>query len=240
LKPQTAGGKKQSTVSELLYQDLGSTDYLTALALQEQFVVAKQQNSSPDMLLFVEHPHVYTLGRGGNEANVLAPDDVPVIWTSRGGDVTYHGPGQLVVYPIVDLRSRLRKDVHRYVRNLELAAIHTLQDFGLSGTRRPPFTGIWIGDKKIAAIGVAVRRCITFHGLALNVNTDLTYFKRIVACGLTWADVTSMARELCADQNLAAVRDRFLENFAEVFGYCDIKNRTETTGDLNALNNLSD
>jgi lipoate-protein ligase B len=240
LKPQTAGGKKQSTVSELLYQDLGSTDYLTALALQEQFVVAKQQNSSPDILLFVEHPHVYTLGRGGNEANVLAPDDVPVIWTSRGGDVTYHGPGQLVVYPIVDLRSRLRKDVHRYVRNLELAAIHTLQDFGLSGTRRPPFTGIWIGDKKIAAIGVAVRRCITFHGLALNVNTDLTYFKRIVACGLTWADVTSMARELCADQNLAAVRDRFLENFAEVFGYCDIKNRTETTGDLNALNNLSD
>jgi len=240
LKPQTAGGKKQSTVSELLYQDLGSTDYLTALALQEQFVVAKQQNSSPDILLFVEHPHVYTLGRGGNETNVLAHGEVPVIRTSRGGDVTYHGPGQLVVYPIIDLRSRLRKDVHRYVRNLELAAIHTLRDFGLSSARRPPFTGIWIGDKKIAAIGVAVRRCITFHGLALNVSTDLAYFKRIVPCGLTWADVTSMAQELAAVQNFAAVQDRFLENFAEVFGYCDIKEWTEPTSDLNALNNLDD
>lgn len=225
-------------MSELLYQDLGSTDYPTALALQEQFVVAKQQNSSPDILLFVEHPHVYTLGRGGKQANVLAPGDVPVIWTSRGGDVTYHGPGQLVVYPIVDLRSRLRKDVHRYVRNLELAAIHTLQDFGLSGTRRPPFTGIWIGDKKIAAIGVAVRRCITFHGLALNVSTDLAYFKRIVACGLTWADVTSMARELDADQDLSAIRDRFLHNFAAIFGYDLTKQifSERHSGDWNGLN----
>jgi lipoyl(octanoyl) transferase len=219
LKPRTAGGKKQSTVSELFYQDLGSTDYLTAVALQEQFVVGKQQNFSADILLFVEHPHVYTLGRGGNQANVLAPEDVPVIRTSRGGDVTYHGPGQLVVYPIIDLRSKLRKDVHRYVRNLELAAIETLRDFGLTGGRRPPFTGIWIGDSKIAAIGVAVRRCITFHGLALNVTTDLAYFRRIVPCGLKWADVTSMARELGADQDLSAVRDRFLHHFAEIFGY---------------------
>ena len=167
---------------------LAQSDYLTALALQEQFVVAKQQNSSPDILLFVEHPHVYTLGRGGKQANVLEPGDVPVIRTSRGGDVTYHGPGQVVVYPIIDLRSKLRKDVHRYVRNLESTAIQTLRDFGLSGARRPPFTGIWIDDKKIAAIGVAVRRCITFHGLALNVSTDLAYFKRIVPCGLTWAE----------------------------------------------------
>ena len=219
MKQSATGGKKQSTVSELLYRDLGSTDYLTALALQEEFVVGKQQSSSPDILLLVEHPHVYTLGRGGNEANVLAPEDVPVIRTSRGGDVTYHGPGQLVVYPIIDLRSKLRKDVHRYVRNLELAAIQTVQNFGLSGTRRPPFTGIWIDNKKISAIGVAVRRCITFHGLALNVNTDLAYFKRIVPCGLKWADVTSMARELGADQELSAVRDRFLHHFAEIFGY---------------------
>lgn len=235
LKPQTAGGKKQSTVSELIYQDLGSTDYLTALALQEQFVVAKQQNSSPDILLFVEHPHVYTLGRGGKETNVLAPGDVPVIWTSRGGDVTYHGPGQLVVYPIIDLRSKLRKDVHRYVRNLEFTAIQTLRDYGLSGARRPPFTGIWIGDKKIAAIGVAVRRCITFHGLALNVNTDLTYFKRIVPCGLAWADVTSVARELGADQNFATVRDRFLYNFANVFGYSNIEAKIDLSSGTDQL-----
>ena len=225
-------------MSALLYQDLGSTDYLTALALQEQFVVGKQQNSSPDILLFVEHPHIYTLGRGGNEANVLAPEGVPVIRTSRGGDVTYHGPGQLVVYPIIDLRSRLRKDVHRYVRNLEMTAIHTLRDFGLIGARRPPFTGIWIANKKIAAIGVAVRRCITFHGLALNVTTDLAYFKRIVPCGLTWADVTSMARELSADQNVAAVRHRFLHNFAEIFGYDPIEQLLSTSEscDSNDLN----
>ncbi len=152
-------------------------DYLAALALQERLVESKRRESSGDILLFVEHPHVYTLGRGGKESNVLAPEEVPVIRTSRGGDVTYHGPGQLVVYPIIDLRSKLRKDVHRYVRNLELSAIRTLKDFGLAGTRRPPFTGIWIGDKKIAAIGVAVRRSITFHGLALNVNPDLKLFQ---------------------------------------------------------------
>lgn len=226
-------------MSELLYQDLGSTDYLSALALQEQFLVGKQQNSSADILLFVEHPHVYTLGRGGNQANVLAPEDVPVVRTSRGGDVTYHGPGQLVVYPIIDLRSRLRKDVHRYVRNLEMTAIQTLRDFGLSGVRRPPFTGIWIADKKIAAIGVAVRRCITFHGLALNVNTDLAYFKRIVPCGLTWADVTSMARELGASQNFAAVRDRFLHNFADVFGYASVEQAGERRSKIEDRHPLS-
>jgi lipoate-protein ligase B len=206
----------------LLYRNLGRLDYLSAVELQERLVARKQVESLPDVLLFVEHPHVYTLGRGGKESNVLGPAEVPVIRTNRGGDVTYHGPGQMVVYPIIDLRSKLRKDVHRYVRNLELSAIRTLKDFGLAGTRRPPFTGIWIGDKKIAAIGVAVRRCITFHGLALNVNTDLEYFKRIIPCGLTWADVTSMANELGTDQNFAAVRDRFLHNFAEVFGYVDI------------------
>jgi lipoyl(octanoyl) transferase len=136
--------------------------------------------------------------------------------------VTYHGPGQLVAYPIIDLRSKLRKDVHRYVRNLELSAIRTLHEFGLTASRRPPYTGIWIGDKKIAAIGVAVRRCITFHGLALNVNTDLDYFKRIIPCGLSWADVTSMAEELGEAQDLKLVRESFLRQFAQVFGYDSI------------------
>lgn len=205
----------------LLYRNLGRMDYLAALQLQEQLVQRKQLEPSADILLFVEHPHVYTLGRGGNEANVLAPQEVPVLRTGRGGDVTYHGPGQLVVYPIIDLRSKLRKDVHRYVRNLELSAIRTLRDFALNSARRPPYTGIWINDRKIAAIGVAVRRSITFHGLALNVNTDLSYFKRIVPCGLAWADVTSMQRELGAEPNLADVRERFLLNFTEIFGYDD-------------------
>jgi lipoate-protein ligase B len=212
---------------ELIYQNLRSLDYLAALALQEQLVERKHREPYPDMLLFVEHPHVYTLGRGGDEANVLAPQEIPVYRTSRGGDVTYHGPGQMVVYPIIDLRSKLRKDVHRYVRNLEMTAIRTLKDFNLNGMRKPPYTGIWIGDKKIAAIGVAVRRCVTFHGLALNVNTDLSYFSRIVPCGLAWADVTSMARELGAEQSAGRVRDTFLGHFAELFSYTDIKEGRE-------------
>ena len=218
-------------MAELVYKDLGRLDYLAALALQENLVALKQREDSPDILLFVEHPHVYTLGRGGQASNVLAPEDVPVYRTSRGGDVTYHGPGQLVVYPIIDLRSKLRKDVHRYLRNLETSAIRTLADFGLEGTRRPPFTGIWIGDRKIAAIGVAVRRCITYHGLALNVNTDLSYFKRIVPCGLAWADVTSMAEELGEEQSAERVKAGFLDHFAELFGYFDIQE---------GLNNLQD
>jgi lipoyl(octanoyl) transferase len=217
-------------MATLLYKDLGRLDYLAALAVQEQLVALKQREPFPDVLLLVEHPHVYTLGRGGNAANVLAPEEVPVIRTSRGGDVTYHGPGQLVVYPIIDLRSKLRRDVHRYLRNLEMSAIQTLADFGLAAVRRPPYTGIWIDDRKIAAIGVAVRRSITFHGLALNVNTDLSYFNRIVPCGLAWADVTSMAQELGDDQSLEQVKVSFLNHFAETFGYSDMKEGLE---DLN-------
>jgi len=210
-------------MAELLYTDLGRMDYPAALALQERIVELKQREPLADVILFVEHPHVYTLGRGGKASNVLLPQEVPVMRTSRGGDVTYHGPGQLVVYPLIDLRSKLRKDVHRYLRNLELSAMRTLTDFGVEGIRRPPYTGIWVDNRKIAAIGIAVRRCITFHGLALNVNTDLSYFNRIIPCGLSWADITSMARELGAEQNLVEVGDRFLNHFAELFGYSKIE-----------------
>jgi lipoate-protein ligase B len=206
----------------LIYKNLGELDYLKAVEIQEKLVEFKQRERSSDILLFVEHPHVYTLGRGGKESNVLRAEEVPVHRTSRGGDVTYHGPGQLVVYPLVDLRSKLRKDVHRHLRNLEAAARRTLRDFGLEGTRRPPYTGIWIGDKKIAAIGLAVRRGVTFHGLALNVNTDLSYFDRIIPCGLAWAAVTSMSKELGAEQSQSEVRESFLGHFAEVFGYSNI------------------
>jgi lipoate-protein ligase B len=210
-------------MAELVYKYLGRMDYLAALRLQESLVELKQREALPDILMLVEHPHVYTLGRGGQAANVLAPQDVPVYRTSRGGDVTYHGPGQLVAYPLIDLRSKLRKAVHRYLKNLEMAAISALDDFGLQGVRRPPYTGIWIGDNKIAAVGVAARRGITFHGLALNVNTDLTYFNRIIPCGLNWADVTSMAKELGAEQSLDHVREAFLCHFAEQFGYSDVQ-----------------
>ncbi len=192
-------------MNELFYKDLGRMDYLAALKLQKGILERKQRDASADVLLFVEHPHVYTLGRSGREVNVLDAREVPVIGTSRGGDVTYHGPGQMIVYPIIDLRSKLRKEVHRYLLNLEMSAIRTLNDFSLDGVRRPPYTGIWIDNRKIASIGIAVRRGITFHGLALNVNTDLSYFKRIIPCGLSWADVTSMARELGEEQEQSKV-----------------------------------
>ena len=221
--------KNVPQMSTLLFKNIGRLDYLAAVQLQERLVSSKQQESLADILLLGEHPHVYTLGRGGNATNLLAPQEIPVHRTSRGGDVTYHGPGQLVVYPIVDLRSKLRKDVHRYVRNLEQSAILTLADFGITTTRRPPYTGIWIDDRKIAAIGVAVRRAITYHGLALNVNTDLAYFQRIIPCGLAWADVTSMRRELGAAQSMERVKESFLHHFAEVFGYSDIQ-RAEDGG----------
>ena len=207
----------------LAYKDLGQIDYLAALELQHRLVQIKQHEPSPDILLFLEHPHVYTIGRGGNLSNVLSLQDVPLYRTNRGGDVTYHGPGQMVVYPIVDLRSKLRRAVHQYLRNLELAIIGTLKDFGLAGIRRPPYTGIWVGDKKIAAIGIAVRRSIAFHGLALNVNPDLSYFTRIIPCGLAWADVTSMSEELGTEPTLSDVRKRFLRHFADLFGYSDIR-----------------
>jgi lipoyl(octanoyl) transferase len=229
-------GKQMST---LLVKNTGRLEYLAAVQLQERLVSFKQQASLTDILLLVEHPHVYTLGRGGSDANLLAPREIPVHRTSRGGDVTYHGPGQLIVYPIIDLRSKLRKDVHRYVRNLEQSAILTLAEFGITTARRPPYTGIWIDDRKIAAIGVAVRRAITYHGLALNVNTDLGYFQRIIPCGLAWAEVTSMHKELGVEQSLGEVRERFLHHFAEIFGYQGIIEDTEQSADLNGLNDLN-
>jgi lipoate-protein ligase B len=206
-------------MSTLVFKDLGVMDYGAALSLQERLIESKRGEDFPDVLLFVEHPHVITLGRGGKESNVVNSGDVPVYRSSRGGDVTYHGPGQMVVYPIIDLKSKLRKDVHRYLRYLEQAAIRTLASCGIDAERNPPWTGIWIGKKKIAAIGVAVRRGITYHGLALNVNTDLTYFQRIVPCGLSWSEVTSMQKEIGKELPLAEVKSTFLRHFARQFGY---------------------
>jgi lipoate-protein ligase B len=228
-------------MAQLHYKDLGCLDFLEALSWQERLLELKQRECTSDILLLVEHPHVYTLGRGGKESNVLAPQDVPVHRTSRGGDVTYHGPGQLVIYPIVDLRSKLRKDVHRYVRNLERTAIETLRDFKLVSSRRAPYTGIWIEDRKIAAVGLAVRRGITYHGLALNVNTELSYFDRIIPCGLTWAEVTSMARELGTEQNAERVKESFIGHFADLLGYDDVKRGWEEFGShITALASRSD
>lgn len=207
----------------LLVTDLGRMDYLAALSLQERLLELKQRQGSADILLLVEHPHVFTLGRSGKESNVLSPGDVPVLRTSRGGDVTYHGPGQLVAYPILDLNSTLRKDVHRYLRNLELATIDTLASFGLVAGRKPPWTGVWIDNRKIASIGVAVRKRITYHGVALNVSPDLSYFNRIVPCGLSWAEVTSIRKELGSEISMEHAKQEFVHNFVTQFGFEELK-----------------
>ena len=208
-------------MSTLIFKDLGATGYRAALAIQESLVERKED--LPDILLFVEHPHVITIGRGGKESNIVDPGEVPVYRTNRGGDATYHGPGQMVVYPILDLKSRLRRDVHRYLRYLEKATIRTLKSFDIEAERNPPWTGVWIGKKKIASIGVAVRRGITYHGLALNVKTDLPYFDRIIPCGLGWAEVTSMEKEVAKDLPMEQVKEIFLGHFVRQFGYEDTK-----------------
>jgi len=172
-------------------------DYGRALELQQRVAARRKQGLVPDHLLLLEHPHVITLGRNGHMENLLASDEtlgragIAFYSTDRGGDVTYHGPGQLVGYPILDLRE-WKRDVGAYVRAVEQTIIDTLADYGIAGGRIPKLTGVWVGERKIAAIGVHLSRWVTSHGFALNVSTDLSYFQYIVPCGLT-RPVTSMA-----------------------------------------------
>jgi lipoate-protein ligase B len=184
---------------------LGRIDYERAYNLQNALVAARQADEIGDLLLLMEHPHVYTLGRGANEDFLLAPPPgVPVFRVSRGGQVTYHGPGQLIAYPIMALEGAAR-DVHLYLRKLENAVIKTLALCGIEAARREKLTGVWVGARKIASIGVGIRRWITLHGLALNINCDLRFFDWIVPCGIAGCRMTSIAREGRSEANLAAV-----------------------------------
>lgn len=210
-------------MQSLLVRDLGQLEYLTALSYQQGLLKQKQEGRLSDVLLLVEHPHVFTLGVGGKEKNLLVPGNIPFHRASRGGDITYHGPGQLVIYPLVDLKSKVSRGIHLYLEKLELVLIHTLKEFGISAERRPRWTGVWIGTKKIAAIGIAVRKGITFHGAALNVNPDLSYFDRIIPCGLPWAQATSIERELGKEVDLVRVKKVFIECFTRRFQYTEIE-----------------
>jgi lipoyl(octanoyl) transferase len=194
--------------------DLGAAPYREVWARQLELVARRQRGEAADTLLLVEHPHVFTLGRRRDAAtNVLAPGDVEVIEIERGGDVTYHGPGQIVAYPIVLLGDGER-DLHRYLRNLEEAVIATCARFGLAADREPGKTGVWCGPaerrRKLCSMGIACRRWVTFHGLALNVTTDLSYFGRINPCGFQASVMTSMAEQLGA-ADLAATRRALVE-----------------------------
>jgi len=202
--------------------DLGLADYAATWQQQLDLVAARQRGEAPDTLLLVEHPHVITLGRAQKaRANVVAAGDVPVVEVERGGDVTYHGPGQLVAYPILQLEEG-EKDLHRFLRNLEEAMMRTLADVGLAGaTRRAGATGVWIGDeaaRKIASIGIACRKWVTFHGLALNVATDLSYFGRINPCGFEASVMTSASREAGRAIGVADVKPLLAARLGETLG----------------------
>jgi lipoyl(octanoyl) transferase len=203
---------------------LGRVPYDEALAMQRALVDDRRAGRVGDLLLFVEHPHVLTLGVRGDggrshilaSADVLASRGVDVRETGRGGDVTYHGPGQIVGYPIIDLKPD-RCDVHRYVRDLEEALIRTARDYGIEAERVAGLTGVWVGREKLAAIGVRISRWITSHGFALNVATDLDYFSLIVPCGIADRGVTSLERLLGRAVDPLEVQDRLADHFAGVF-----------------------
>ena len=201
-------------------RQLGRLDYPAALQLQQRLAAERKQGLIPDQLLLLEHPHVITLGRNGHLENLLASDDIlaragiAFYPTDRGGDVTYHGPGQLVGYPILDLRD-WQRDVGAYVRAVEETIIVTLAEYGIEAGRIPKLTGVWVGERKIAAIGVHLSRWVTSHGFALNVSTDLSYFQYIVPCGLT-RPVTSMAA-LGVRASLDQVGARIAVHFARIF-----------------------
>jgi lipoyl(octanoyl) transferase len=201
---------------------LGRVAYAEALALQKQLETVVISQRSDDYLLLLEHPHTFTIGRRSTNDGVLATAEilrklgVEVYETDRGGKVTYHGLGQIVGYPIISL-SPDREDVHKYVRDIEEVLIRTISDFGIDTFRIEGLTGVHTSQGKIAAIGVHIKRWVTTHGFALNVNTDLSYYNWIIAC--EGEPVTSMSRLLDRDLDLAEVEDRIEENFKNVFGY---------------------
>jgi len=204
----------------LLVQRLGRIDYEKALAVQKEIELLVKTHQQSDTLLLLEHPHTLTIGRRGDSSSVLLNEEelrarnVTLFETNRGGKVTYHGIGQVVGYPIINL-SPEREDVHRYVRDLEEVLIRTMSDFGIDSFRIEGLTGVHTSRGKIAAIGVHIARWVTTHGFALNVNTDLSYFDLIIAC--EGEPVTSMETLLGDTTELGSVEDRLIENFASVF-----------------------
>ena len=204
-------------------QQLGRMDYCEALQLQHQNAARRKAGTIPDTLLLLEHPHVYTFGRNANKEHLLVSRQfltklgAEVFDTDRGGDVTYHGPGQLVGYPILDL-TQYRRDIAWYMRSLEEVMIGVAAGFAVRATRLNGATGVWVGNEKLVAMGVHISRWVTSHGFAFNVNTDMRYFEHIVPCGLRGKGVTSLQRLLGEPVKMEAVVQRVIEEFGRVFG----------------------
>jgi lipoyl(octanoyl) transferase len=223
---------------EVQVQDLGFRDYKETWDYQEglfaQIIGEKQENrksetpqQTSNYFLFVEHPHVFTLGKSGNASNLLVNQDIlrergaTFYHINRGGDITYHGPGQIVGYPILDLENFFT-DIHKYLRLLEQMVIDTLAEYGIAGERSPGETGVWLdvgtpNARKMCAMGVRASRWVTMHGFALNVNADLSYFDLMIPCGIKGKGVTSLSKELGRPVAMAEVREKLLSHFARHF-----------------------
>jgi len=205
-----------------LVYDLGLVDYHKGLLLQERLLNSRKCGAISDVLLLLQHPSVFTLGRSGIVGNIIVPaetlvrEGIPVFHTNRGGDITYHGPGQLVGYPILNLRED-GLTVHQYVWNLEEIVIRTLADFGLGGQRISGRRGVWVGRQKICALGLRISREVSMHGFALNVNTNLKYFTYIIPCGITGVSITSVSKLLGHEVEIGEIQENLLRHFSQVF-----------------------
>ena len=204
------------------YLDMGFMHYEEALLVQEKCVKYRSKNQTPDILILLEHYSVLTLGMNGKEENIIAYDQlkekgIKFVRTTRGGDVTYHGPGQLVCYPIIDLKNHYQ-DGHWFINILEEIVIQLLSEYAINAERKKGFPGVWVGEKKIAAIGISVNdQWITMHGIALNVTTNLEFFKMINPCGITDKSVTSISKILKQDIAMSEIKEKFVYYFTNLF-----------------------
>jgi len=202
--------------------DLGLIDYREGLLLQEKLLNSRKSGAIADVLLLLQHPSVFTIGRSGIVENIIVPKEtlvkegISVFHTNRGGDVTYHGPGQLVSYPILNLRED-GLTAHQYVWNLEEVVIRTLADFGIGGQRVSGQRGVWVGEEKVCALGLRVRGEVSMHGFALNVNTNLKYFTYIIPCGITGVSITSVSKLLGHEVEIDEIQKSLLRHFSQVF-----------------------
>jgi lipoate-protein ligase B len=208
----------ETQLDQIIIQDLGQRPYQEVWAYQKKIQSKRIAGEIEDTLLMVEHEPVYTLGKNANENHLLQSRDqsVDVFNIERGGDITFHGPGQLVGYPILDL-SHYNKSISWYMRTLEQIIIDTVSEFGIEAKRIKGLTGVWVGDEKIAALGVRIRRWVTMHGFSINVNTDLTFYDGIIPCGIFDHGITSMEQLLCRPQDMEKVKKVVRSKFRYYF-----------------------
>ena len=218
--------EKASLNKKIEILDLGMRAYKDSWSLQKELLDRRSNNEINDTLIFVEHESVYTLGKNADENHILQnrPDDVQTFHIERGGDVTYHGPGQLVGYPIIDLRD-YKKSISWYMRSLEQVIINTLFEFDIKAVRKNGLTGVWYNDEKIAALGVRVSKWITMHGFSLNINPDLNYYKSIIPCGIFEYGVTSMSKILDKNIDLELVKRTLKNKFLDQFNINHLVNK---------------